>query len=40
MERLAADTESVLRKIGVRLFGTDLSKLSYADLLEQYLPHS
>ena len=40
MERLAADTESVLRKIGVRLFGTDLAKLSYADLLEQYLPHS
>lgn len=40
MERLAADTESVLRKIGVRLFGADLAKLSYAELLEQYLPHS
>ena len=38
MGRLAADTESVLRKIGVRLFGADLAKLSYAELLEQYLP--
>ena len=38
MKCRAADTESVLRKIGSRLFGADIAKMSYVELLEQYLP--